>query len=78
MTKVRSTVPLRMSIGRFKSSNIKSLLAEDGYDETLVPLDYERNGQIRDDELFKTFVGPLRAGVTAVREALAAITHPEF
>lgn len=36
----------------------------DGYDETLVPLDYEQAGQIRDDDLYNILVGPLRKGVT--------------
>lgn len=38
---------------------------KDGYDETLVPLDYQTAGQIRDDTLFKDFVGKLREGVFA-------------
>ena len=38
-------------------------VAEDGYDETLVPLDYEQNGQIRDDDLYKVLVGSFREGV---------------
>jgi len=33
---------------------------EDGYDETLVPLDYDSAGQIRDDDLFKILVGPMK------------------
>jgi len=37
---------------------------EDGYDETLVPLDYQRNGQIRDDDLFQILVGAFPEGVT--------------
>lgn len=37
---------------------------EDGYDETLVPLDYQRSGQIRDDDLYKILVKPMPAGVT--------------
>jgi hypothetical protein len=36
----------------------------DGYDETLVPLDYASAGQIRDDDIFKVLVGPMAAGVT--------------
>lgn len=36
---------------------------EDGYDETLVPLDYNEAGQIRDDDLFVTLVGAMPAGV---------------
>jgi len=36
---------------------------KDGYDETLIPLDYQSAGQIRDDTLFKDFVGKLREGV---------------
>lgn len=37
---------------------------DDGYDETLVPVDFQRSGQIRDDDIFKMLVKPLRAGVT--------------
>mmetsp|Transcript_47746 Transcript_47746/g.93251 ORF Transcript_47746/g.93251 Transcript_47746/m.93251 type:complete len:310 (+) Transcript_47746:165-1094(+) len=37
---------------------------DDGYDETLIPVDYEHAGQIRDDELLKKLVLPLQAGVT--------------
>mmetsp|Transcript_37862 Transcript_37862/g.77230 ORF Transcript_37862/g.77230 Transcript_37862/m.77230 type:complete len:339 (-) Transcript_37862:251-1267(-) len=37
---------------------------DDGYDETLVPLDYASEGQIRDDDVFNTLVGPMRKGVT--------------
>lgn len=36
---------------------------KDGYDETLVPLDYQSNGQIRDDDLFTKLVGAFPAGV---------------
>ena len=38
---------------------------KDGYDETLVPLDYGRAGQIRDDDLYKILVRPLKEGVFA-------------
>jgi metacaspase-1 len=37
---------------------------EDGYDETLVPVDYASAGQIRDDDLFQVLVGSMPAGVT--------------
>jgi len=37
---------------------------EDGFDETLVPLDYTDAGQIRDDDLFTTLVRPMSEGVT--------------
>lgn len=36
-----------------------TVIAEDGYDETLVPLDYEQAGQIRDDDLFTCLVGAM-------------------
>lgn len=39
---------------------------EDGYDETLVPVDYTSSGQIRDDDLFTTLVSPMASGVTLV------------
>lgn len=37
---------------------------EDGFDECLVPVDYETGEFIRDDNIFKTLVGPLPAGCT--------------
>eukprot|EP00588_Corethron_pennatum_P007796 CAMPEP_0194285618 /NCGR_PEP_ID=MMETSP0169-20130528/30589_1 /TAXON_ID=218684 /ORGANISM="Corethron pennatum, Strain L29A3" /LENGTH=476 /DNA_ID=CAMNT_0039031789 /DNA_START=27 /DNA_END=1457 /DNA_ORIENTATION=+ len=37
---------------------------DDGYDETLYPLDHTRAGQIRDYSLFNRFVRPMAAGVT--------------
>jgi len=36
---------------------------EDGYDETLIPLDYQSAGQIRDDDLLRTLVIPMQEGV---------------
>jgi hypothetical protein len=36
---------------------------DDGYDETLIPVDFERAGQITDDELFNNLVKPLPKGV---------------
>lgn len=38
---------------------------DDGYDETLCPVDYEDSGQITDDDLFKLLVHPMATGVTA-------------
>lgn len=38
---------------------------KDGFDETLVPLDYNTAGQIRDDDLYKCLVGGLKEGVYA-------------
>lgn len=35
----------------------------DGYDETLIPLDYEQSGQIRDDDLLKYLVLQFKSGV---------------
>lgn len=37
---------------------------KDGYDETLVPLDFTSAGQIRDDDVFATLIGPMKRGVT--------------
>jgi len=37
---------------------------EDGFDETLIPVDFEKCGQIRDDYLYKTLVCPMKEGVT--------------
>jgi hypothetical protein len=34
----------------------------DGYDETLIPVDYQKAGQIRDDTIFKLVVAPLPEG----------------
>jgi hypothetical protein len=36
---------------------------DDGYDETLIPVDFQRKGQIRDDDLLKHLVKPMRKGV---------------
>lgn len=36
----------------------------DGYDETLVPVDYETQGQIRDDDLYSNLVCAMDSGVT--------------
>ncbi len=45
----------------FSFLRVVNLLA-DGYDETLVPLDYQQAGQIRDDDLFTTLVGAMPRG----------------
>ena len=37
---------------------------DDGYDETLIPVDFQRAGQIRDDDILKNLVRPLQGGVT--------------
>lgn len=37
---------------------------EDGMDETIIPLDFKKRGQIRDDDLLKYFVMPMQKGVT--------------
>mmetsp|Transcript_6987 Transcript_6987/g.10403 ORF Transcript_6987/g.10403 Transcript_6987/m.10403 type:complete len:326 (+) Transcript_6987:57-1034(+) len=36
---------------------------DDGYDETLIPVDFQRKGQIRDDDLLRYLVKPMREGV---------------
>lgn len=36
---------------------------DDGYDETLIPVDFQSNGQIRDDDLLKYLVKPMSEGV---------------
>ena len=36
---------------------------EDGFDETLIPVDFQRSGQIIDDDLFKELVRPMSTGV---------------
>ena len=38
---------------------------DDGYDETLIPVDYKTAGQIRDDDILKRLVIPMPAGVFA-------------
>lgn len=35
----------------------------DGYDETIIPVDYGTYGQIRDDVLYKKLIGSMRSGV---------------
>jgi hypothetical protein len=37
---------------------------EDGYDETLIPVDYQQSGQIRDDVVYNELVAAMPAGVT--------------
>lgn len=39
---------------------------EDGYDETLIPVDFQSAGQIIDDELYERLVTKMPAGVTVV------------
>jgi len=36
---------------------------DDGYDETLIPVDFKRSGQITDDELFRDLVKPMPSKV---------------
>jgi uncharacterized caspase-like protein len=42
--------------GKLKDDNDDE---KDGYDETLVPLDYASAGQIRDDDLYLTLIGKM-------------------
>lgn len=35
---------------------------EDGYDETLIPVDFQQMGQIRDDDILRILVKPMPAG----------------
>ena len=37
---------------------------EDGYDETLIPVDYQKAGQIRDDVVYSELVGRMPEGST--------------
>lgn len=39
-------------------------LTADGYDEALVPSNYQQAGLIRDDDLYTALVGPMARGVT--------------
>lgn len=36
---------------------------EDGYDSTLIPVDFKKSGQIIDDDILKMLVKPMRKGV---------------
>lgn len=36
---------------------------DDGYDETMIPVDFKTQGQIRDDDLLRILVRPLKEGV---------------
>lgn len=36
---------------------------EDGYDETLIPVDFKSSGQILDDDVFATLVKPMKRDV---------------
>jgi len=62
---------LCMFIGQQRNNSLASLgstffahTSDDGFDETLVPVDFERCGQIRDDYLYQKLVCPMKAGVT--------------
>jgi len=46
--------------GRLRDNNGDE---EDGYDETLIPLDFKKAGQISDDDLLQVLIRPLAAGV---------------
>lgn len=35
----------------------------DGYDETIMPVDYKKNGQIIDNIIFRELVAPLKSNV---------------
>ena len=35
----------------------------DGYDETLIPVDFATKGQIVDDDIYENLVRPMEAGV---------------
>ena len=37
-------------------------MPDDGYDETLIPVDFQKAGQIIDDDLFKILITPLPRG----------------
>jgi hypothetical protein len=39
------------------------LFQDDGYDETLIPVDFKTVGQIIDDDILKILVKPMKAGV---------------
>lgn len=39
---------------------------DDGYDETLIPVDYASAGQIRDDDLYESLVSAMPEGSTLV------------
>jgi hypothetical protein len=45
------------------SLSIFQNLQEDGFDETLIPLDFKTEGQIVDDDLLDMLIKPLKAGV---------------
>jgi hypothetical protein len=51
-------IQLTTSIFLFAFSNLNR------YDETLIPVDFQRAGQIRDDDLLTHLVKPMSAGVT--------------
>ena len=37
---------------------------DDGYDETLIPVDFQKSGHIHDDDLLKILIHPMKEGVT--------------
>lgn len=49
--------------GRLRDENNEE---HDGYDETLIPVNYQSAGQIRDDTIFAELVGSMVEGSTMV------------
>ena len=52
-----------MKIGHGGRKKDHSRDEADGYDETLIPVDFQTCGQFRDDFLFQHLVRPMQAGV---------------
>ena len=55
---------------------------DDGYDETLIPVDFKQAGQIVDDDILKMLVKPMAEGVTVTVLMVSGFepggVHPEL
>ena len=54
---------MRLFFHELKTPIIRSGDEDDGYDETLIPVDFQRTGQIVDDDVRNVLVRPMRKGV---------------
>jgi hypothetical protein len=50
-------------VSLFLSLFLSTIFQEDGFDETLIPVDFQSAGQIIDDDILKILVKPMREGV---------------
>lgn len=61
---MRIAIPILLTKGHGGSLPDDNGDEEDGKDETLIPVDFQQTGQIRDDELLEKFIVPMAEDVT--------------